>query len=298
MGTLSQAFEVTRRQMEAHFGDVPQCDECRHRHADGCTCDAFPDEIPGSLFINLEDHRRPYKGDHGIRFASREESVRSDSGGAFGAIFSDLAGAQVAEDPRKKDETRSASDKGPDQGSYEAGSEKRHEAAVKAAATRGSNKQKSEESRQRAERAKASYIPADKLAQDRGDKRQKDVAGWLGMEVTSDNKAMDSTGKVTRGKMCGVEVKTFTRQKNDKVTMHPESLDRKNAWLKANKAIGWTVVIDDRDKFEGGAHKAVYSGNKIWIQKGFGSFRIGSMHAIDSPRTLRAIIHGEKKLPE
>lgn len=34
------------------------------------TCSAFPDGIPDAIWWNQADHRQPYPGDHGIRWAS------------------------------------------------------------------------------------------------------------------------------------------------------------------------------------------------------------------------------------
>lgn len=44
-----------------------QCTACRH-YRDDATCDAFPDGIPVRILENDHDHRRPYPGDHGVRF--------------------------------------------------------------------------------------------------------------------------------------------------------------------------------------------------------------------------------------
>jgi len=72
-----QAAHLLRLQMEAHFGEFPQCDECRHLHADGAYCDAFPDGkgIPTKLLIfgpNMHDHGLPFPGDHGILFEAKD----------------------------------------------------------------------------------------------------------------------------------------------------------------------------------------------------------------------------------
>jgi len=45
-----------------------QCISCRH-YLLGGRCDAFPDSIPEAIVIGEHDHREPYPGDHGIRFA-------------------------------------------------------------------------------------------------------------------------------------------------------------------------------------------------------------------------------------
>jgi len=45
--------------------------DCRHLTWDKgepVTCRAFPAGIPEEIFLNGFDHRKPYPGDHGIRF--------------------------------------------------------------------------------------------------------------------------------------------------------------------------------------------------------------------------------------
>ena len=52
----------------AHIGvDMSeQCAMCRHK-ADALACLAF-EHIPASILDGSHDHRKPYLGDHGIRF--------------------------------------------------------------------------------------------------------------------------------------------------------------------------------------------------------------------------------------
>jgi len=45
----------------------PQCDKCANQTS-GWTCKAFPDRIPEAIWLNMHDHRTPYKGDGGVRF--------------------------------------------------------------------------------------------------------------------------------------------------------------------------------------------------------------------------------------
>jgi hypothetical protein len=47
---------------------ISQCVWCRHRMDDGQRCRAFPAGIPEAILTNQYDHRRPYDGDHGVRF--------------------------------------------------------------------------------------------------------------------------------------------------------------------------------------------------------------------------------------
>lgn len=47
---------------------APVCGECKHLGRSGQDCVAFPDEIPDAILLYGFDHRKPYKGDSGIRF--------------------------------------------------------------------------------------------------------------------------------------------------------------------------------------------------------------------------------------
>jgi hypothetical protein len=46
--------------------------KCARYHGDttepGFQCDAFPKGIPDAIIFGDTDHRKPYPGDHGIRF--------------------------------------------------------------------------------------------------------------------------------------------------------------------------------------------------------------------------------------
>ena len=50
----------------------PLCNGCIHLVAGG-TCEAFPGGIPVKILTGQHDHRKPYKGDNGIRFEPIEE---------------------------------------------------------------------------------------------------------------------------------------------------------------------------------------------------------------------------------
>lgn len=67
-------------------GDVriSQCAYCRHKRS-GPTCTAFPDGIPTAILSNGHDHRRPYPGDHGVRF----EPFDADAAALVAEMFGD-----------------------------------------------------------------------------------------------------------------------------------------------------------------------------------------------------------------
>lgn len=54
------------------YTTVGICDSCRHRR-DATTCAAFPRGIPVAILTGDADHRKPYPGDHGIRYEPVED---------------------------------------------------------------------------------------------------------------------------------------------------------------------------------------------------------------------------------
>ena len=46
----------------------PLCAMCSRLNVEDYSCAAFPDGIPEAILTNKHDHRKPYKGDHGILF--------------------------------------------------------------------------------------------------------------------------------------------------------------------------------------------------------------------------------------
>jgi len=125
----------------------------------------------------------------------------------------------------------------------------------------------------RRERAKASYRPATAAAQRQGEAHEGDVAEAVGGKTTGDNQAFD----VVKDNHA-VEVKTIVPGANAvKITMHPDSLKRKQVTAKKGKLKAHTVVFDDRN-------------GTILYKKGVGSFRLNSMKVVtmnDLPRFIK-----------
>lgn len=114
-------------------------------------------------------------------------------------------------------------------------------------------------------RAVASHKPSTKAKQDLATQGERMVAKAIGGTCTKDNEPFDVV--MVRGKKkYAIEVKTLVDNKNDKITMHPESLERKLKWARANKAVPYTVVVDMRS----GTHQ-------VYARFGVGSFRLAGL---------------------
>lgn len=70
-------------------GPMPICSSCaRFTHCGdgfGFCCEAFPDGIPEAIVRDGADHRKPFKGDRGIRFVLSEEAGAADRLAAYEA---------------------------------------------------------------------------------------------------------------------------------------------------------------------------------------------------------------------
>ena len=62
----------------------PICTYCKH-YRGNVTCTAFPKRIPQVILESDHDHRKPYRGDHSIRFSP----VDGDSAKIVAAMFED-----------------------------------------------------------------------------------------------------------------------------------------------------------------------------------------------------------------
>jgi len=126
-------------------------------------------------------------------------------------------------------------------------------------------------SKDKAERAKASYVMVTPGKVQKSKQWEQKVAAVLKGKSFVDNEPLD----VLAGKL-GVEIKVIDAGKNDKITMHPDSLERK---VKEAKRLGLetaTVCIDTRGGKE-----------QIYFKEGLGSFRLGSMEKIKNLADLR-----------
>lgn len=104
-----------------------------------------------------------------------------------------------------------------------------------------------------------SYNPATQAKQAIADESEKVVAKAIKGQRTADNAPFD----VIRGRH-GIEIKTVIGGKNDKITMHPESRERKLKFAEEHTLEMHTVVVDRR------------AGTTYYYKAGVGSYRFGS----------------------
>lgn len=123
---------------------------------------------------------------------------------------------------------------------------------------------------ERAQRAKSSHKPATAEKQRAAERNEATLATAIGGKQTKDNEAFD----VIAGRHC-LEVKTIMEGSNDKITMHPESLARKQAEANKRGLKAHTVVFDARN-------------NAVYYRQGIGSFRLGNMEKLSSAAAVRS----------
>ena len=142
----------------------------------------------------------------------------------------------------------------------------------------------------RSARSKASHNPATKAKQDVSEQVEHQVASALGATKSKDNLPMD----VVIGGKHGVEVKVLHDAKDGRVNMRRDSRQRKEQWAKQTGGTVHTLLVDNRDVFDGGKHKGNYSGKKYYIAKGVGAFRLAGMTAVKSLQEAKRFILGGK----
>jgi hypothetical protein len=125
----------------------------------------------------------------------------------------------------------------------------------------------------RAQRALATYVPQTKGKSLIAKLNETLVAKYVKGQWLADHEPFDVLMK-----NAGIEIKTiFPGAKNDKVTMHQDSLARKIQDMK-DKGFkkAWTVAIDMRDMKK----------MDVYVKPSLGSFRLGSMQKIESIKDL------------
>jgi len=132
--------------------------------------------------------------------------------------------------------------------------------------------------RQRIKRAKDSHKPATVDIQRQAEANEARLAKVVKGKTSGDNKPFDVVVGTEKNPRHLIEVKTIVRGKNNKITMHPDSLRRKKAFAaRFPKAKVHTVVFDDRV-------------GKIYYREGVGSFRLKGMVEVPELKTFSKVL--------
>lgn len=145
---------------------------------------------------------------------------------------------------------------------------------------------------ERAARAIASHNPSTKEKQRESDRFESKLATAIGAKRSDDNRPMDNFVNDKHG----IELKVMHDQKGlGRVNMRPDSRERKEAWVAAEKGrTGHVVLIDNRDKFDGGKFKDSYSGHHIYYRDAIGAWSSSTMTKVKNYKDLKALILGDK----
>ncbi|MCJ7639935.1 MAG: hypothetical protein MUO70_08715 [Euryarchaeota archaeon] len=68
---------------------ISMCLVCKY-YRKAQRCEAFPLRIPQPILIGKYDHRKPYKGDHGIKFQPKEGVSNDELETILGVFGSDV----------------------------------------------------------------------------------------------------------------------------------------------------------------------------------------------------------------
>lgn len=94
----------------------------------------------------------------------------------------------------------------------------------------------------------------------------------------------------------GIELKTIVSNKAGKITMKTDAIKRKATWERKNKATIHTVVLDDSKVFNaGGPGVHDESQRRIFYRRGYGSFRVATMHEVKDVKELKKLINTSKR---
>ena len=143
--------------------------------------------------------------------------------------------------------------------------------------------------RDRAARALASYKPATKAKQDHAEGNEEKLARHIGGRGLPDNEPMDVLVPRPGGEH-GIELKTMLDNARGAITVHGDARLRKHRWAEATGNRIHTVVMDDRDVWEDGAHVALFSGHKLYYRRGVGSFSVKAMYPVKSYAELKELL--------
>lgn len=153
----------------------------------------------------------------------------------------------------------------------------------------------------KAARAKAAHHLVDKTIQRYAEEHNEPAfAKAVGGLSFKDNEPVDVVVGNAKGVIAhGIELKTMVSNKAGKITMKKSAMDRKAQWEQEKSATFHTVVIDDSAVFNAkGEGKHDPSKRKLYYRRGYGSFRVHTMHRVKSVAAVKKLLDvPDDKLP-
>jgi hypothetical protein len=147
---------------------------------------------------------------------------------------------------------------------------------------------------EKAKRAKAAHVMVDKEIQRYCEQHNEgQIAKALGGVSFPDSEPIDIAVPGPDGIVKhGIELKTMVANSNAKLTMKTDAQKRKRAWERKNKATVHTLVLDDSKVFNAkGPGKHDLSKRIIYYRRGYGSFRISSMHKVANMAEVKTLLN-------
>lgn len=140
----------------------------------------------------------------------------------------------------------------------------------------------------RAKRAKRYHVPATRRMQRASDRIEAKMAKALGLHRTRNNHPVDL---ISLDGMIGVEVKVIHTGQKDRAEMRRDSRERKEAWINAVPGRrAYTLVIDNRNRYDRGRHAHRYTGSRYHLKAGVGAYRFSTMTSIKKLSSLKSLI--------
>ena len=151
----------------------------------------------------------------------------------------------------------------------------------------------------KSELSKLNHKVSTREKQQYAEQNEVELAKHLGGYSLEDNEPPDIIVPNKSGKgHQPIELKTMLDNDRDRITIHADSLERKQKYAADNKTTFHTVVLDHRDRFAGGVNAHQHSGHEIYYRRGLGSYKLSAMYKVKDHAELNRLIHmSNSKLP-
>jgi hypothetical protein len=124
------------------------------------------------------------------------------------------------------------------------------------------------------------------------DKTEQEIAQATGGKWMSDYEPHDVEIRAAGGRKHLIEVKSLSKGKKQKISVHDDALARKVDRLAQEKpgSIYHTVAVDHRRTHDGGANAEHYSGHQLYYRRASGPYTLSSMYKVKNYAELKRLI--------